>query len=283
MTGSQNTIDFAGQLVLITGAGRGLGRSYALGFAQRGAHVVVHDAGVNQDGTGGDTSVADAVVEEIRTAGGSASAAYENIANRQGCDDLIASVIRDHGRIDVLVSNAGIVRFIPDDQIDEQNAEEMLATNAMSSLWLTIALKPHLIAQGYGRIVYTVSGHGTSPSREPNELLLYGMGKAAVFGVMNMTAGAFGEADIHVNAISPVAATRVLRRPVTGDEYAADKVTPAVLLLGSREWTSSGTIVTAADGRFGLRRVATEHQLIPDDHEGTPETLWDHWRDTLQS
>lgn len=273
--------DFTGQIVLITGAGRGLGRSHAVAFARRGAHVIVHDAGVNQDGTGGDQSVANAVVKEIRVAGGSASAAYENLANKNGCDQLVGDAIRDYGRIDVLVSNAGIVRFIPDNQINEQDAHELLGINAMASLWLTVAVKPHLIRQGYGRIVYTLSGHGTLPSSEPNDLLLYGMSKGAVLGIMNMSTAAFGDADVRVNAISPVAATRVLTRPVTGDELAPDKVTPAVLLLGSRAWQSSGMIISAADGRFGLRHIVTDHPLSPADHDGTPESLWEQWRSSL--
>lgn len=275
---NQHTIDFTDQIVVITGAGRGLGRAYAHGFAARGARVVVHDAGVQQDGSGQDPSVADGVVAEIRAAGGNASASYYDISSKEGCDRLIDDVVRDHGRIDVLVSNAGIVRFIPDDVMTERDVEEMFAVNALASLWLTLAIKPHLINQQYGRIVYTVSGHGTIPADDPNELTAYGMSKAAVFGIMNITAGEFGEADIHLNAISPVAATRVLRRPVSGDELAAEKVTPAVLLLGSRSWKSSGTIVSAADGRFGLRRITTEHQLQPDEHDGSPESLLAAWK-----
>lgn len=271
------TIEFIDQIVVITGAGRGLGRAYALAFAARGAHVVVHDAGVLKDGTGQDPAVADAVVNEIRQAGGRASASYHNIATKPGCDALIADAIRDFGRIDVLVSNAGIVRFIPDAEMTEQDIESMFAINALASLWLTLAIKPHLRHQGYGRVIYTVSGHGTMPADQPNELTAYGMSKAAVWGIMNMSAGEFGEADIHLNAISPVAATRVLRRRVSGDQFAAEKVVPAALLLASRQWTTSGNIVTAADGRFALRRMVTGEPMTLTEETNTPEALFSTW------
>lgn len=274
----ERQIDFTDQVVVITGAGRGLGRAYALAFAIRGAHVVVHDAGVTQDGSGADRTVADAVVAEIQKAGGRASASYYDISSKQGCDSLIEDSIRDHGRIDVLVSNAGIVRFIPDDQMTEQEVESMFAVNGLASLWLTLAIKPHLIRQGYGRIVYTVSGHGTTPADSPNELTAYGMSKAAVFGILNISAGEFGDADVHLNAISPVAATRVLRRPVQGDDFAPEKVVPGVLILASREWKSSGSIVSAADGRFGLRRFTTNQRIELTDDELSPEVLLQAWK-----
>ena len=270
-------IDFSNQVVVITGAGRGLGRSYALAFGDRRAHVVVHDAGVGPDGTGGDESVADVVVEEIRQAGNSASASYYDIATKQGCDALIADTIRDYGHIDVLVSNAGVVRFISDEEMTEQDVESMFAVNALASLWLTLAIKPHLKRQCYGRIVYTVSGHGTTSASAPNELTAYGMSKAAVFGIMNISSGEFGESDIQLNAISPVAATRVLRRPVTGDEFSPEKVVPGVLLLASSAWSSSGNIVTAADGRFGLRRMVTEQLVELNQENLTPEALLAQW------
>lgn len=270
-------IRFDSQVVLVTGAGRGLGHAYAMEFARRGARVVVHDAGVDKDGQGGDETVAESVVQEIVAEGGLASPAFQNLASKSGCDDLITSTVQSLGRIDVLICNAGIVRFIPDGQLDEQTAANMMAVNAMASLWLTIAVRPHLVRQGYGRIVYTLSGHGTMPADAPNDLAIYGMSKAAVFGVMNISAGSFGNANVAVNAISPVAATRVLVRPVTGDELAAEKVTPAVILLASSDWTTSGTIISAADGRFGLRRIVTEKSLTADDHDGTPEALRRRW------
>lgn len=270
-------IDFTDQIVVITGAGRGLGRAYALAFANRGAHVVVHDAGVAQDGSGQDKTVADAVVEEIQIAGGRASASYYDIATKSGCDQLIEDTVRDHGQVDVLVSNAGIVRFIPDDQMTEENVASMLAVNALASLWLTLAIKPHFSRQGYGRVVFTVSGHGTSPASAPNDLAAYGMSKAAVFGIMNISAGEFGDADVHLNAISPVAATRVLRRSVSGEEFSPEKVVPGVLLLASSAWKSSGNIVTAADGRFALRRITTEQNVELTGDDRSPESLLAIW------
>src|ERR687888_181969 len=114
--GRSRVIRFDGRAVLVTGAGRGLGRAYAHAFAERGAAVVVHDAGVERGGEGGDPSVADAVVEEIRAAGGNAVAAYENLASEQGCVQLVERAARELGRLDVVVNNAGLVIY---EEIDE--------------------------------------------------------------------------------------------------------------------------------------------------------------------
>jgi NAD(P)-dependent dehydrogenase (short-subunit alcohol dehydrogenase family) len=104
-------IRFDGPVVVVTGAGRGLGGAYARLFAARGATVVVQDAGVGPRGEGGDPSVADAVVDEIRNAGGRASTAYENLEDADACRRLVESAVAQHGRIDVLVNNAGLVVY----------------------------------------------------------------------------------------------------------------------------------------------------------------------------
>src|SRR4051794_745047 len=103
------SIRFDGQVVLVTGAGRGLGLTYARLLAARGAHVVVLDAGVARDGSGGDPSVADAAVAELRAAGGRATAAYENLATAAACRALVERIGRELGRLDALIHNAGLV------------------------------------------------------------------------------------------------------------------------------------------------------------------------------
>lgn len=132
-------IRFDDQVVLITGAGRGLGRAHARAFAARGAHVVVHDAGVAIDGSGHDTSVADAVVAEIKDAGGEATAAYDDLAERSNCEALVERVIERSGRLDVFVSNAGIVRHAGIAGTDASLWDPIRRVNVEAALWLSRA------------------------------------------------------------------------------------------------------------------------------------------------
>lgn len=153
-------IDLAGQVVVVTGAGRGLGEAYARLLAARGAHVAVHDGGVDRDGSGSDAGPAQAVAGAIADAGGRASVHVQNLATRHGCEELIAEVLTEHGRIDALVHNAGIVRYhgISEATADEYNAT--MAINADAAWWLCSAVWPLMRTQRYGRIVLTTSDFG---------------------------------------------------------------------------------------------------------------------------
>lgn len=272
-------IRFDGQVVLVTGAGRGLGRAYALAFARRGATVVVHDAGVGKDGEGSDPAVADAVVGEISREGGVAVAAYQDLFTAAACRALVKEVTDRFGRLDVLVNNAGIVVFEPTAQIEPESFERIFVINAASSLWTTQAAIPLMERQGYGRIVFTTSGHGLSPSSGPNDLVAYGMSKAAVFGLMNQLSGAFGEADIHVNCIAPDAATRVFTRSVGETEYTADQVAPGVVYLASQACKQSGLVLSSANGRFSLRTSQRTDCVDFGTQPARPEDLLDRWEE----
>ena len=270
-------IRFDGQVVLVTGAGRGLGRAYALGFARRGATVVVHDAGVSRDGTGRDPSVADSVVREIVSVGGVAIAMYQDISRADACRELVREVSGRLGRIDVLVNNAGIVRRDTTTGMPPETFSSIFAINAESSLWMMQAVIPIMERQDYGRIVFTTSGHGLSPSNRPNDLVAYGMSKAAVFGLMNQLAGSFDSTDIQVNCISPVAATRVFSREVGEREFTPEQVAPGVLYLASKEMDESGIVLTSADGRFSIRRLVRTPGVEFGSEPTSPEAIRDRW------
>jgi NAD(P)-dependent dehydrogenase (short-subunit alcohol dehydrogenase family) len=155
-------IRFGGQVAVVTGAGRGLGRAYALLLGERGAHVVVHDAGVGADGRGADRSVAESVEQEIGERGGSAEASFEDLAVRGAAAKLIERIHRRHGRLDVLIHSAGISSRADLAALDDRDLDRILAINGRAAIELIRAAFPRMADGGYGRIVLTVSGHGLS-------------------------------------------------------------------------------------------------------------------------
>jgi NAD(P)-dependent dehydrogenase (short-subunit alcohol dehydrogenase family) len=274
-------IRYDGQLALVTGAGRGLGRAHALAFGARGARVVVHDAGVEKDGAGGDPGVADAVVAEIRGAGGRAEAAYENLESADACRALIARVEADHGRLDVLVHNAGLVRFADLAGTDEAVWRRTMAVNVEAPFWLSRDALPLMRRRGYGRVVVTVSGYGFYPEYEQTDLAAYSVSKAALFGLMNHLAGEGAPAGVRVNAVSPVAATRIYRRAVPPGTLTPEQVTPGVLFLASARCDFSGVVLRAAGGRFGAGLFCRTEGVYLGEAPATPEALEARWAEVV--
>ena len=262
-------INFDNQIVLISGAGRGLGAAYALAFAQRGATVVVHDAGVRRDGSGGDETIAQSVAQQIIDQGGVAEYQVENLATKEACAALIHKVVEKHSRLDVLVHSAGLVRYNPIDQTTDDGWQRMLDINIQAPFWLCRAVWPTMKQQRYGRIVLTVSGFGLN-AFDDSDVTAYGVGKAAQFGLMNGLAGEGKRFGIQVNAISPVAATRIFRAPVKEGELTPEDVSPAVVLLGSKQCPWNGMVIRAAGKKYGLSQfqslieIQTEKSLSPE-------------------
>lgn len=248
--GAGEAIRFDEQVAVVTGAGRGLGRAYASTLAGLGAHVVVNDAGVERDGGGGDPAVAAAVVQEIRARGGSAVASVDDVGDRVGCEALVGGALDQFGRLDVLVHNAGAVSFASIEGTDETAWERMARVNVEAPFWLSRAAWPAFRRQGYGRIVLTVSGVALSADRAMRDLAAYSAGKASQFGLMNSLAVEGAPYGIRVNAISPVAATRMSREPVAPGTLTAEHVAPAVAFLASRRCTLSGAVLRVAGGHI---------------------------------
>jgi NAD(P)-dependent dehydrogenase (short-subunit alcohol dehydrogenase family) len=244
------SINFRGQVVLVTGAGRGLGRAYSRLIASRGAIVVVHDAGVAPDGTGPDRAVADAVADEIVRAGGTAIAAYEDLAERAKCESLIERILRMQGRLDALILNAGLVPFASIAETTQELYDRTLGVNLGGAYWVARAAMPPMKERRYGRIVLTVSGHGLYVTGA-KDLTVYSVSKGALFGLMNALA-AEGEPDVLVNAIAPVAATRVYRQAVEAGRLTAEHIAPAAAFLASSACTATGVVLRAAEGSLSL-------------------------------
>ncbi len=241
-------VRFDGQVIVITGAGRGLGAAYARLIAARGGAVVVHDAGVAQDGTGFDPSVADTIVSEITGAGGTAAACNENLEDAAAAGRVVEFAIARFGRLDALVHNAGLVVFATIEATDPAVWDRMIAIGVDAPFHLARTAVPHMRKQNYGRIVLTTSGRAMRVEHCVPGLIAYSAAKMAQIGLMVGLAAELHDTDIRVNAISPVAATRVLLR--SAPELTPELVAPGVAFLASSACGTSGAVLNAVGGRF---------------------------------
>ena len=264
------SIRFDGKVAIVTGAGAGLGRAHALGFAERGAKVVVNDFGGARDGTGGSSDAALAVVEEIRRAGGTAIADGANVADYEQVQAMVKRAAAEFGRVDILVNNAGILRDKSFAKLEMRDISAVLDVHLMGSINCSKAVWEIMREQGYGRIVMTTSSSGMYGNFGQAN---YGAAKMGVIGLMNALTTEGRKSNIKVNTIAPVAATRMtadILPEAMLQRIQPERVTPAVLFLASDE-APSKTIVAAGGGAFAAATVVeTEPVLLPDD-EVTPE------------
>jgi NAD(P)-dependent dehydrogenase (short-subunit alcohol dehydrogenase family) len=276
-----DAIRFAGQVALVTGSGRGLGAAYARLLAARGATVIVHDAGVGQDGEGFDPTVADAVVQDIVMRGGSAIAAYNNLENADACRHIVQFAIEQFGRLDVLIHNAGLVAFAPLEQIGAETWHRMVNLGVHAPFHLIQDALPHMRAQRYGRIVLTTSGRALRLADAVPGLAAYAVAKTAPLGLMIGVAAELNGTDIHINAVAPVAATRVLRRHAP--ELLPELVAPGVAFLASSRCQVSGIVLRAAGGRFSVAEWEESPEVDLGATPVDPETIAERWLDIARN
>jgi NAD(P)-dependent dehydrogenase (short-subunit alcohol dehydrogenase family) len=271
-------ITFDDRVALVTGAGRGLGAAYARALAARGAAVIVHDAGVEQDGSGGDRSVADAVVAEITAAGGHAIASYENLEDEDAGRRLVELAVDRFGRLDVVIQNAGLVIW-EEIEVAARSWGRMRRVSVDAPFHITRAAFPFMKEQGYGRFVFTTSGRAMALERTRPGLAAYAVGKMAHFALMVVTAAEGEPHGILANAISPAAATRVLVRKAAPGELEPDQVVPGVLLLASERCTFSGKVLEAAGGEFDIASWVSSEGIDFGRRPVEPELIAEHWSD----
>jgi NAD(P)-dependent dehydrogenase (short-subunit alcohol dehydrogenase family) len=261
---------FDGRVAIVTGAGRGLGRAYARLLAARGASVVVNDLGTSIEGEGGDTGPATAVVREIEADGGAAAADTGDVSTEAGAAGLVDAALRRFGRIDIVIANAGIVRWarFPDVTTDDLDAH--LAVHTRGSFHLAKAAWPHLVEREYGRIVLTTSTgmlglHGNTS---------YGIAKGGVLGLMRSLAVAGRRHGILANCIAPAASTRMAGEG--GPDLPPEQVAPMVAVLAHESCPASGEVLAAGGGRFSRLFVGATPGWVADT-DATPEAVAAHW------
>jgi NAD(P)-dependent dehydrogenase (short-subunit alcohol dehydrogenase family) len=247
-------IRFDGKVAIVTGAGGGLGRQHALELARRGAKVVVNDLGGSMDGSGGNSAAAEAVVAEIKTAGGEAIANGASVTDDAGVANLVQQTMDAFGRIDILIANAGILRDKSFSKMELSDFEAVMQVHVWGTYKPIKAVWEIMKAQNYGRIVVTTSSSGMYGNFGQAN---YGAAKMAVLGLMNTLKIEGQKNNIRVNAISPVAATRMtegLMPPEVLEKLKPEYVTPGVVYLVSED-APTGAILTAGAGAFALSRI----------------------------
>ena len=268
---------FDGRVAVVTGAGRGIGRAHAMLLAERGASVVVNDLGGSMAGVGADPEPAEAVAEEIVAQGGAAIPDGNDVSTVDGADALIAAALERFGRIDILINNAGIIRWAGLPDADADNLAQHLAVHVGGAFNPTRAAWPHFVAQEYGRVVMTTSsGVFGLPAN-----LSYATAKGGVIGMTRSLAVAGARKGIKVNAIAPAAMTRMGGAP-SGDApadptMAPELVAPMAAYLAHESCPVTGEIYAAGAGRFARVFIATAAGYV--NPAATVEDIAEHWDD----
>ena len=274
------SIRFDNRVVVITGAGSGLGKSYALYLAARGAYVVVNDRGGNVAGEGASNLPAQLVVDEIKRAGGNAVANFDDISEVEGANNLIRQALDQFGTVDVLICNAGILRDKSFMKMSMDDFELVLRVHLHGTVYVTRAAFPVMKDKRYGRIVMTTSASGLYGNFGQTN---YAAAKLGIVGFMNSLKLEGLKYNIRVNAVAPLAATR-LAEGVFPQEIASrlkpELVTPAVAYLCSEQCEVSGDIISAGAGSYSaVKIVESKGVRFGTDQETTPEMIAARYRE----
>ena len=257
MRQEHNVIDFEGQVTIVTGAGRGLGRLYALELARRGAAVVVNDLGGTMHGQGSDSSIADQVVDEITQAGGRAVASYASVDSSEGGQTIVDTAVDAFGRLDAVISNAGIFNSIPFNQLTAEDWRRMLQVHLDGGFYLSQPAYKVMAKQRYGRFVFISSSAGNFG--QPMEAH-YAAAKTGLVGLSNVIAIEGAAHGICSNTVLPTGFSRMVTETVGDEKFLAESgfmrairpelVVPLVVFLASRACDFTHRNYSACAGRY---------------------------------
>lgn len=243
MSGS-GEMRFDGRVAIVTGAGRGIGRAYAMALAERGCTVVVNDHGVSVSGEGGTEEPAEETARHIRELGGQAIASVDSVVT--GAKTIVGSAMDAFGRLDIVVNNAGIIYAQPFAEMSLDDLDRHLDVHVRGTFAMCHAAWPHFVAAGYGRIVNTISGGMFGLG----ENTAYATAKGGIFAFTRSLALETGDLDIAVNAISPFANTRMLRTFSTSSM--PEQIAPALVYLVHDSTRLHGETLRSAGDRVAL-------------------------------
>ncbi|MBN2160779.1 MAG: SDR family oxidoreductase [Spirochaetes bacterium] len=248
-------IRFDNRVAIVTGAGAGLGKSYALEFAKRGAKVVVNDLGSALDGSGSSHNAADLVVDEIKKAGGQAAANYDSVSTVQGGENIVKTALDAFGSADILVNNAGIVRDHSLPKLTEEEWDIVLAVHLKGAYNVTRPALAAMKEKNYGRVIFTSSGVGLYGNFGQAN---YAAAKMGMIGFMNTLVLENAKYNIKLNAIAPNAASRMTEKilpPPLFEKLKPEHIAPIVMWLSSEQNEETGMIFNCMGGWYSRTAV----------------------------
>jgi NAD(P)-dependent dehydrogenase (short-subunit alcohol dehydrogenase family) len=265
---------FDGRVAIVTGAGGGLGREHALLLGSRGARVVVNDLGGAVDGTGSSSTPAEQVVAEIRSAGGVAVADASSVATPEGGEAIVRTALDAFGGVDILVNNAGVLRDQTFSKIDAGSWDTVMAVHLRGAMCVAVPAWRHMRERGYGRIVNTSSNTGLFGNFGQ---AAYGAAKMGLVGLTRVLALEGARYGITVNAVAPMARTRMTESLLgrLADSLDPSLVSPVVAFLAHEECAATGEVLSCGGGRVARVFVGVTPGWF--DPTLSPETVRDRW------
>lgn len=240
-------LSFDGKVAIVTGAGGGLGRSHALELARRGARVVVNDLGGSIDGSGGDAGPAAKVAQEINEAGGEAVADNSSVSTPEGGKAIVQTAVDAFGTVDIVINNAGILRDKTFHNMTPELLEPVISVHLLGAFYVTQPAWLIMREKGYGRVINTSSNSGLLGNFGQSN---YGAAKLGLVGFTRVLANEGKSKGIKVNAIAPVAKTRMTEELLGpfGDKLEASEITPTVIYLAHEDCPVTGEVYSVAGG-----------------------------------